>query len=242
MKRCLAPALALFILSFGGAAYAGAFGAPEPTGDENEHSLGVGYFFSSVELKPRMADFSRITLDQRQAAVTASQRDFGFTEDWGGFLRVGASDVDDGRGFRDDFRPFARAGVKGVFVRRSRFRIGPAIEAGLQSGYSADQSIPGGGVATGRIRNMWDVSLALGFQGEIGDRLIVYAGPFLSYVRAEVRLASTAGDDRSSVYTAGDAVGAYGGIRLILPWGFSIEVEGQHRGVASAGAELACSF
>lgn len=241
MKRWLAPGLLAAFLLAGVCAEAGQLGAPEPPGSENQDSLAAGYFLNTLDMKPRSAGFSSVEFEQNQIVAAAAARSFGYAEGLGGYFKAGVSDIDDGRGFRDGYKPFARAGVKWMPLRWSRFGFGATVEGGLQSNYEVVVPIPGGS-ATGRVRNLWDVKAGVGPQASFGDFLTVYGGALAAYARADIWTESTFQGKLFAKYRTTDGIGGFAGARIALPRGVSVEVEAQSAGVFSGGAALAYSY
>ena len=85
-----------------------------------------------------------------------------------------------------------------------------------------------------KLKNPWEISAALAFQGNIGDNLIIYAGPYLFWSKFDI--------DGGGSWEAKNNFGGMGGVRFKFGKNFSIEIEGQYTDEFSAGGVFTVSF
>ncbi len=227
MKRTISVVSALIVFLVCGSAFAGYFGAPQPTANENGFALGIGYFYSQNKWEPKDnttgKDFKMIRNEVFVQASGASK----FVE---GYLRIGGADfkLEEAKGPGDDFKDgsklFGTVGAKAAFPITKYFAIGPFIQGSLYDSYT-DSGI--------KFQNPWELSLGLALQGTF-DRVLVYAGPYLFWSQSKV--------ENDSTWEAKNNIGGVVGARVKVTRNFGIEIEGQYTNAVSAGAFLSWSF
>jgi hypothetical protein len=254
MKRNLALVLlALFSFLIVLPAGAGQLGAPEPIANDSSVSLGVGYSFLSSKVQFQGSD--KFTLDQHQVygQLSAAYRNAE------GYLRVGGSTMrlKDAfatslpgvtlAGFKNEFeddssRAFLAAGAKYKFDISKYISIGPSVQVSIFDEYK-DQTT---GMVNGiPITQSLEISGAYRFDGaaflQLNLRPVhLYAGPFIYWIRSDV--------ESTSLRVSGDKMqesgnfGGAGGIRIKLPMGLNIEIEGQYAERFSAGGLISYAF
>jgi len=211
MKKLAVVFAVLMLLVASSAAYAGQFGAPEPTAKEGKVALGVGYFHFSAKWKPKDADktdpssgtndkiWREVKSNQNQAYLQLS---YGFMKNAEVYIRGGAADekvknaFETGNrfgatrsGFKSDledgYKPFGTIGAKGVFNISDSFGIGPFVQASFYSSYEDSASGTAGGIPETqkiKVSSPWEVDLGLGLQGKIGGA-IIYGGPVVYWAK-----------------------------------------------------------
>jgi len=227
-----AVVLAIFIVTSN--ASAGQFGAPQPVANPNGFALGVGYFYSQNKWEPtdNTSDFdSKMTRNEVYLQASAATK---YVE---GYLRLGGTNVkldnDTSVAFGTDFNDsgviFGGIGARGYYPVTSNFGIGPVVQASLYDNFTDSYN----GVEI-KLKNPWEISAALAFQGNIGDNLIIYAGPYLFWSKFDI--------DGGGSWEAKSNFGGMGGVRFKFGKNFSIEIEGQYTDEFSAGGVFTVSF
>lgn len=213
-------------------AIAGQFGAPQPVANDKGFALGVGYFYSQNKWEPRDNTIDKDWKMTRNEVYIQASGALKYIE---GYVRLGGSDMklEDGLGVGNDFddsgKAFGSVGARGIFYVTPSFGIGPVFQASVYDNFKDTA-----GPVTVEMKNPWEVGLALAFQGNIGDNLILYAGPYLFWSQFKV-------EDGPS-WEAKSNFGGMGGIRFKFNRIFSIEAEGQYTNELSAGAVFNVSF
>lgn len=232
MKGRIIIAAILFTFITTGIAAAGQFGAPAPMANPNGFALGVGYFYSQNKWEPRDNTLDKdYKMTRNEVYIQAS----GATKYIEGYVRLGGADMklEDGLGVGNDFedsgKVFGSVGARGIYYVTPNFGIGPVVQASLYDNFK--DSV---GPLTVEMKSLWEVGAALAFQGNIGDNLILYAGPFLFWSQFRV-------EDGPS-WEAKQNFGGMGGLRFKFNKTFSIEAEGQYTNEFSAGAMFNVSF
>lgn len=266
MKRI--KLIAAFLVLFVGEnmAFAGQFGAPEAVTKLGKISLGIGYFYYSDKLEPRDREgtwigWEKSKITQNQAYL---QLGVGIMPNCEVYFRVGGADIkvpdafltsDESpelAGFKDKFKdnlkPFGTIGIKGGYNFAPPFGIGYFVNTSLGSNYKDKTAGTFLGVAANqemKIKRPWEVNLGVALQGEIGE-VLLYGGPLVYWVRSKVEWEGSipgVGSIRdSTTYKEKNNLGGFGGIRLTLGKGLSVEVEGQLKNRLSAGGYLVYSF
>lgn len=244
MRAFLAFAVsAILIAACGGAHAMGPYGSPELETNEDEVSMGVGYFGYGTEWKPSGGNYTNVQIRQQQGYLQILGRGLSLTERGGSFLRIGGADFDDGAGFSSGYKLFGTVGMKDTWLGgdRGRFQLGSILQASYYSGYESTATLSNGGVATAKVSGMWDIGLGVAVQMKLSRSAFLYAGPQFVYSSAKVeRSAGSAGD--STDYGESSYVGGFAGGMLKLSRGWFLVAEGQYRSDFSAGAALSYSF
>lgn len=224
----------LFTFIATGIAAAGQFGAPQPVANENGFALGVGYFYSQNKWEPRdntSNDDFKMTRNEVYIQASAATK---YIE---GYLRLGGTNVKlengtsvaNGTDFNDSGVIFGGIGARGYYPVTSNFGIGPVIQASLYDNFTDSYN----GVEI-KLKSPWEIGAALAFQGNIGNDLIIYAGPYLFWSEFKV--------DGGDSWEAKSNFGGMGGVRFKFGKNFSIEIEGQYTNEFSAGGMFTVSF
>jgi len=267
VKKVIVIIAALVFVLASSLAYAGQFGAPEPTAKEGKVALGVGYFYSQVKLKPKdTTNFSEAKSTQNAAYL---QLGYGFMKNAEVYVRGGGADskskdafmTESPRSgfksdFKDGYKPFGAIGVKGVFNVTDSFGIGPFVQASLYSDYKDTASGTNTGFAESqelKVSSQHEIDLGLGLQAKIGGA-VIYGGSFAYWVKEKVEWT---GKLTGAVYTATGTntatvsttykekgnVGGFAGLRVPLrSKSLSLEAEGQLKSKFSFGGALTYAF
>jgi opacity protein-like surface antigen len=229
-RLIIAAILSTFIAT--SIAAAGQFGAPQPVANPNGFALGVGYFYSNNLWEPQNNTLDRDwKMTRNEVYIQAS----GATKYIEGYVRLGGANMnlEDGKGIGNDFEDsgviFGSVGARGIYPITPNFGIGPVFQASLYDNFT--DSLAGQEI---KLKTPWEVGLALAFQGNIGDNLIIYAGPYLFWSGFDV--------DGGATWETKSNFGAMGGVRFKFNKTFSIEVEGQYTDEFSAGGMFTVSF
>jgi hypothetical protein len=232
MKGRIIIAAILFTFIATGIAAAGQFGAPQPVANDKGFALGVGYFYSSNLWEPTHNTTDKdYKMTRNEGYLQAS----GATKFMEGYVRLGGANMnlEDGKGVGIDFKDngviYGSIGARGIYYITPNFGIGPVFQASLYDNFT--DSINGVEI---KLKNPWELGLALAFQGNIGENLIIYAGPYLFWSKFDV--------DGGSSWEAKSNFGGMGGVRFKFGKNFSIEVEGQYTNEFSAGGMFTVSF
>lgn len=243
MKRAALIAAIMF-LSFGGRpALAGPFGPSIPD-REDTSSLGAGYFRSETKWKPSGGRFGGITARQGQVYLEASGTSGVFSEEGGGFLRLGAADFGDGADFRAGMKPFAAVGMKDTWYgadQRASWKVGTVLQGSYFLGYEQEKTFLPGTPVKATVKGKWDVSLGVPVEKRVTSALTLYVGPTITYGRMKVTRTSSIRQD-STVYKPESNLGAFGGAKFAFGKSLSIGVEGRFPGGVSGGVSLAWSY
>jgi len=261
MKRVLVFFAALVFILASNLAYAGQFGAPEPTAKEGKVALGVGYFHYSGKFKPKDSGWEETKATSNQAYLKLG---YGFMKNAEVYIRAGGADLkipdfitdtditnSGPKDFKDGLKPFGTLGIKGLFSISNSFGIGPFIQATIYSGYKDELSYAElgwadqGSVKT-KVKNPYEINLGLGAQGKIGE-VIIYGGPvaYINKSKAQIDVQNlTTGNSAtvSTTYKEKNNVGGFAGLRIPLSKSFSLEAEGQLKSRFSFGGALTYSF
>jgi len=234
MRGRILTAVVLLTFVVTGVAAAGQFGAPQPVANPNGFALGVGYFYSQNNWEPNGNTSSYDAKMIRNEVYIQASAATKYIE---GYLRLGGTNVKlendtpiaTGTDFNDSGVIFGGIGARGYYPVTSNFGIGPVIQASLYDNFTDSYN----GVEY-KLKSPWEISAALAFQGNIGDNLIIYAGPYLFW--SEFKL------DGGGTWEAKSNFGGMGGVRFKFGKNFSIEVEGQYTDEFSAGGMFTVSF
>ncbi|MEN6465482.1 MAG: hypothetical protein ABFD62_09915 [Syntrophaceae bacterium] len=247
--------LIFLAVGLGANVWAGQFGTPQPIGENDNWSIGVGYFFNQEKVGIDDTDY---TLQQNLTYLQAA-RSFGNFEV---YLRGGSSDmlvedyfksdspalITSKNDYDSDMIPFCTAGLKGFFPVDDILGVGGFIQGTYFLGKfkddmtGSDASIPF--FASTEIKNMYNISLGWALQAKLPYSIKVYAGPYLYWTRADVTDTFTAPSPSAS-YDASvknkNNFGAYAGASFSVK-GLTVNIEGQFSERASGGALLSYSF
>jgi hypothetical protein len=170
MKKTVLVIAVLMLFAMGSVVYAGQFGPLEPAAKEGRVALGIGYFRSSAEWKPKdVGEGKKVTQNKVYLQLSYSP-----VKNLELYARVGGADLKikdvfrtneevramllaDGvtdpvvTGLKPDFkeglRTFGTIGVKGFFNVSDSFGIGPFAQVSMYSSYKDRNS----GTVTGTI-------------------------------------------------------------------------------------------
>lgn len=232
MKGRIIIAAIMFTFISTGIAAAGQFGAPQPVANPNGFALGVGYFYSDNLWEPKGNTTDKDYKMTRNEAYLQASAATKYIE---GYLRLGGANMnlEDGKGIGNDFEDsgviYGTIGARGIYYVTPSFGIGPVFQASLYDNFT--DSLAGTQI---KLKNPWEIGVALAFQGNLGDNLIIYAGPYLFWSRFDV--------DGGSSWEVKSNFGGMGGVRFKFNKTFSIEVEGQYTDEFSAGGMFTVSF
>lgn len=231
MRKIVILTAVILLFAFGNSS-AGQFGAPQPFANEQGFALGAGYFYSQNKWEPSN---NSTGTDYKMTRNEVYLQGSGATKYAEGYLRLGGADMnfEDGKGIGNDFKDSGRiyggVGARGIYQVTPYFGIGPVVQASLYDNFT--DSI---GSTTFKMKDLWEVGVALAFQGNIGNNLILYAGPYLYWSQFKI--------DGGSSWEAKGNFGGMGGVRFKINHTFSIEAEGQYTNEFSAGGFLSVSF
>lgn len=268
MKKVIVIVAALVFVLASSLAYAGQFGAPEPTAKEGKAALGVGYFYSQAKSKSKDSDGEEFKATSNQAYL---QLGYGLAKDWEAYVRVGGADLkikeafefdNSTPDFKDGLKPGGTIGVKGIFKVNDSFGIGPFFQASISPSYKDTKTgtltiddVDGDGnddtinTETLKIKNPWEVNFGIALQAKIGE-VIIYGGPVAYWQKSkgEVAISGTGSTGNpisgktSFTFKEKNNVGGFAGLRIPLGKNLGIEVEGQLKSRFSMGGALTYAF
>lgn len=231
MKNSIVFTTIIFVL-FSGIAFAGQYGAPEPTARDGNAYMGIGYLYAKNTLERKNATPSEEYTTERNEVYVQFGAAFNRIE---GYIRLGGASlkIDDvpatGNSFSDSGKIFGTIGAKGIYNVNPLFGFGAFFQATLYDKFSDSSS----GINI-QVKDLCEISGGLALQFKI-DRIIVYGGPLLYWSQAK-----NAEFDEN--YETKNNFGGMGGIRVNLGQGFGAEVEGQYINKFSVGGMLTYSF
>lgn len=244
MKRALLMVAVLFLSLWGGEGHAGPFDPSLPPDRTEDILLGAGYFLGSTEWKPKTSNFPKIVVRQNQAYVELANPSWSFTEDGGGYLRIGGADFDDGQGYKAGYKLFGSVGIRDTWYgeRRSRFSVGTVLQGSYYMGSELESTFPSGIEAKAKVTRLWEGSLGVTAHWRIGERILVYAGPSATYGMLQWQRSVNNGAPVEAEYTNKDIFGVFGGARLSLSKRWTLEAEAQGRGGFSGGVSVSYAY
>jgi hypothetical protein len=256
LKGILISAFILFTVN-GTATAGGLFGAPQPDSKEagGLHS-GIGYGYH----EDRYRNDTDHTIRQNQVS---SELGYG-AKHWGIHGRIGVSDLkilDAFRStqastttfkndFKDDWKFFGALGGQGYYPFNRTFGIGAFLHG---SYYFQDFTDDISGIQNGagfttemKVKNLWDVSFAIGFQATVPNDIKLYAGPYLYYSQARisppVNIPGLPFSEGGITIRNKTNIGGFSGVDVPLGRGFHLVVEGQYSERFSVGSAVTYSY
>ncbi len=238
MKRIATLAIVLLAVSALPAG-AGMFGATGSEWKEDQWTLGVGYFRSETKFKFDSSGSDSVTVRRSHVYLESAFNGYGFGEKGVTFLRLGAADFDDGKGFSDDYKAFGSLGIRDAWplpIRTFPLTLGTIVQASYYGEAKATS-----GTTSASVKSNWEASFAATLQAEARKGILLYAGPFVAYGSAKLSSNSTAPGSSGTLKEKDAFGGVFGAKAAVLPK-VSVDVEGQVRGKTSLGASVAYSF
>lgn len=242
----------------GTAAASGPFGPPQPISRPGGGlHTGIGYWLQEDKFKNNEEYISR----QQQIY---SELGYGFQKNWDLYARVGLSGLKlfdafsptttatttSKNDFEEKWKFFSTLGVKGFYPVHPAFGIGAFIQGTYYFSDFTDNvtGIRGGAPFTVELglKNLWDVSVGIGFQATVPWGITLYIGPYLYYAEAKISpsanitgLALTSGE---TILRNNTVFGGFAGIDVPLSKGFHLQVEGKYAERLSAGAAVTYAY
>lgn len=250
-------ALAVFSFSLPAPA-SGPFGPPQPVADKNGglHTA-IGYWRHTDQFN----DQARSVIRQTQVY---SEAGYGWSDRWDIYGRIGVSDmkiidafrstnaatVTSKKDFHDHWGLFGTLGAKGFYPITKALGIGASVQGTY---YFRDFADDMSGAQNGTpfsteldVKNIWDVHLGLGVQGNMPYDVKLYAGPYVYYSQAAVcPSANIAGLRFASgrVHLRNHSpLGGFAGMDVGLGKGFHLNIEGRYAARFSIGAAVTYSY
>lgn len=255
---------ALITLSIGLCANAwaagGQFGASQPIADKDGWTIGAGYFFNHEQVKIYDTYHNmQQNLAYAQATKSFATASSGNYEIYG---RIGSADLLLGNYFKSDSPdmatskndldsdtlPFATVGLKAFFPATDILGVGGFIQGTYFFGkFKDDMNGAYKGVpffSSTEVDNMYNISLGWSVQAKLPYDIKVYAGPSLSWTRADVtdspKIPTPTTMDSSLKNKSN--FGAFAGASFqTLKW-LDINIEGQFSDKVSCGASVSFIF
>ncbi|MBN1829675.1 MAG: hypothetical protein JW884_11095 [Deltaproteobacteria bacterium] len=250
---------ALAVFSFSLPAHAsGPFGPPQPVADKTGglHTA-IGYWRQADQLN----DHARSVIRQTQVY---SEAGYGWSDRWDIYGRIGVSDmkvinafssasaatVTSKNDFHDHWGIFGTLGAKGFYPINRALGIGASVQGTY---YFRDFADDMSGAQNGtpfstelNVKDIWDVHLGIGIQGNLPYDLKVYAGPYVYYSQAKVSASPNIAVLR---FASGPArvrnhspLGGFAGMDVGLGKGFHLNIEGRYAARFSVGAAVTYSY
>ena len=213
-------------------ASAGVLGPANPENGKG-FSLGTGLFFTRGEYE------GKFKFDQLQGF---GQINVGFSDNFGFYLRGGASDLDiqdaflDGK-FEDGYRPFGTLGVKALLYNPKPIGLGFVLE-GTYFMDHRDQGTRGDNPFSQIIfRNEYEINGAIVIQTVIEGGTL-YGGPLFYYRKSDLLIDGF----KDSIEEASNFGGLIGVSWPLMKGGLTFDLEAQFKTKISYGGSVNFSF
>lgn len=217
-------------------------GPPGPDfNDEDANQVHLGYFHGTRELEVKDG------IGGTEAGQNHVFLETGFllSEDAKVYLRAGAADLDDGKGFSDGWKPWGGIHITGLFSE-PRKRVpatgfGYFLQGNIYGNYSASKSVGGGTILKSTLKTPWDTGAGLLYQREFFRNALFYTGIFYVYGKAKEELSLGAQNVSVKLVEKGNG-GVLFGNRTWIGKRIFVETELQWRNNLAYGVKFAYAF
>ena len=213
-------------------------GAPMAELEQGQYSFGIDYSFSDTDVE--LSGYGAKWTEDIETNILFSNLNYGITDEWEGFLRLGFANVE-----ADDFNgdnEFAYGfGTKITFSEQDAISWGALLQISWLSSDDSGTIVTDGHTVTGKQEiDIYEIQIAIGPTYETDD-LKIYGGPFLHLVSGDYDWSGTVtgpiinGSGSFSLDIEQESVfGGYIGISKDLTSNSNIGIEFQYTGDAQA--------
>jgi hypothetical protein len=230
----------------GSSVWAGSmYGPASPVSAPGKGTLGFFYNWYGDKWEGNH-NFVDLKVGQNQAVVEGA---YGLSKDLEIYGRLGGADMtarfkgSDYR-LRDDMDLIGTAGARMIFARPSpQFSLGGNLQ--MNYAFSNYKDRFDYNTLRVKVKDLWDVNLALYGQFQPSRNVLVYAGPQLYYGEFRARVYDHIyGESASATYKPKSSIGAVAGTAFAIPGAPNVKffAETQYRDRVSVGGGIAYNF